>query len=237
MSAPLYDWKAFASPDAVAQAHADAVADRLGEAIAARGRAVLAVSGGTTPMRFFRALSTAAIGWEKVVVTLIDERFVPPTHDRSNEKLARENLLTGPAASARFVPLYSQAESVEAAARQASEAVSSLLPIDVAVLGIGTDGHTASLFPDAANADFLLSTRAREPVLAVHAPSAGEPRLTLALPVISQSRHVFLHIEGDEKRGVFESAMAEEPPRVPIRAVLDAAVGEIAVYWAPKERT
>ncbi|MGQ2908265.1 MAG: 6-phosphogluconolactonase [Aliihoeflea sp.] len=240
----------FADSDAVAKALAGDVAGRLAEAIAARGRAVLAVSGGTTPVRFFGELAKAAIDWSNVIVTLVDERFVPPSHERSNERLVRENLLIGRAAEARFVPMYFDAGSVEEAARLASEAVSRLMPVDVLVLGMGTDGHTASLFPDAVGIAEMLrppapSRAAPEPplpplegeetpstdvVLPVYAPSAGEARLTLSLAAICKARAVFLHIEGAQKRGVLERAAAE---KLPVAAVLAAAETPVVTYWAP----
>jgi 6-phosphogluconolactonase len=211
---------------------------------------VLAVSGGTTPVRFFGELSKAELDWGKVIVTLVDERFVPPGSDRSNEKLVREKLLVGQAAEARFVGMYSGAESVEAAAQRASEAVSGLMPVDVLVLGMGADGHTASLFPDAVGIAEMLETPSPSPaapeppltpegveerpsadvVLPVHAPSAGEARLTMSLAAICKARAVFLHIEGAQKRGVLERAAAE---RLPVAAVLAATETPVVTYWAP----
>lgn len=220
----------FADTDAVAKALAADVAGLLSDAIDMRGRAVLAVSGGTTPVRFFGELSKAEIDWGKVIVTLVDERFVPPSHERSSERLVRENLLVGRAQEARFVPMYANAESVEEAARRANEAVAGLMPVDVLVLGMGTDGHTASLFPDAVGVEAMLDATAGPAVVPVHAPSAGEPRLTLSLAAICKARAVFLHIEGAEKRGVLERAAAE---KLPVAAVLAATETTVVTYWAP----
>ena len=230
------DRREFASQQDLAEALADAVAEALRTAIDERGGATLAVSGGTTPMRFFRALSGRALDWSKVAVTLVDERYVAPSSDRSNERLLRENLLQRAAADCHLIALYSEADSVEAAARRADlRMLEILFPIDVVVLGMGADGHTASFFPDAENLDELLDPLTRQAVFAVHAPSAGEPRLTLALPRVASARMLVLHIEGRIKLDVLEQALAAPEPRLPVRRVLDAAETTPILYWAPNQ--
>ncbi len=228
------DWKEFASQEELAEAQADEIAGWLRDAVADKGIASLAVSGGTTPAKFFQALSRRTLDWSKVTVTLVDERFVPPTSDRSNEKLTRENLLRGEAAAAHFVPLYSDVVTVEAAAEKAEyRLVEVLFPLDIVILGMGTNGHTASFFPDAGNLSDLLDPKSPQTVMPMHAASAGEPRLTLTLPRIAEARHLVLHIEGTEKRRVFEEATSAASPHLPIRSVMDASVTEPIVYWAP----
>lgn len=228
------EWHTFETPSALADALAAAVAGELSAAVDARAGALLAVSGGTTPRLFMERLSEAPLDWEKVTVTLADERFVPPSSDRSNTKLAREHLLKNRAAAAIFVPLYSDAGDVGEAARLAASRISALpLPLDVVVLGMGTDGHTASFFPDAANIGDILAAEDGPAVLPVISGTAQEPRLTLSMPVISGARSVFLHIEGDDKKAVLERALAEEPP-LPIRAVIERTAVPVRVYWAPK---
>ena len=230
------DWREFATPQDLAEAQADAVAEALRAAIQDRGGATLAVSGGTTPVRFFRALATRALDWSKVTVTLVDERYAPPSSDRSNERLAREALLQGAAAQAHLIALYSDADSVEVAAQRADlRMLEILFPIDVVVLGMGGDGHTASFFPDAENLDELLDPLTRQAVFAVHAASAGEPRLTLALPRLASARMLVLHIEGRAKRTVLEAALAAPDARLPVRRVLDAAETTPIVCWAPDQ--
>lgn len=232
-------WEEFASGQEVAEALASVVAERLTEATKARGSALLAVSGGSTPPPFFRALSHKKIDWPRVTVTLVDERFVPPTSERSNARLVTQHLLQNEAARADFAGLFYDLDSVEAAAERAENALSVLpFPLDIAVLGMGTDLHTASFFPDAENVEELLAGEGGVRVLPVHAPSAGEQRLTLSMPTITQARFIVLQIEGAEKKTVLETALAaNDSPAPPICAVLEKAQTPVQIYWAPKQDT
>ena len=233
MAGTTYHWNQFTDSDALAGALAARTAGLLAHALALRGTALLAVSGGTTPGRFFAALSQTDIAWNKVTVTLVDERFVPPSSPRANAVLVREKLVQNRAAAARFVPLLRPGETLDRAAADSDRTVRELpLPFDVLMLGMGSDGHTASLFPDAAELERLLDPGAQRIVMPVHAASAGEPRLTLTLAGIVQARFVGLHIEGVEKRRVFEDALGNGE-RPPIRAVLDALPDPVEVFWAP----
>jgi 6-phosphogluconolactonase len=233
LSEARYGWNGFADRQDLAAALAGEVAGRLTGAVAERGTALLAVSGGTTPAKLFAALSTTPIAWDKVTVTLVDERFVPPSSPRSNAGLVAANLLQNKAAAARFVPLYHEAASIEDAAATDSEALRSLhWPLDVVILGMGGDGHTASFFPDAGNLDELLDPASRRIVLPVHAASGGEPRLTLSMARIIGAGFVALHIEGEDKRTAFDGAMGPGAKK-PIRRVIEAAPRPIEVFWAP----
>jgi len=225
----------FGSSSELAEALADRVSASLADAIAARGHATLAVSGGSTPVRFFEALSAKKIDWSNVTMTLVDERFVPPDHERSNEALVRRHLLKGEAATARLLGLWRDTNTVEEAAQRALLDIARLpTPLDMVVLGMGTDGHTASFFADAQGFGLLTDPTCPVPVLPVRAKSAGEPRLTLTLPVLAQARGVVLHIEGAEKETVLARALAGAPAsELPIRAVIDHAVGPLHIFHAP----
>jgi len=228
-----YHWNGFADRQELAAALAGLVAARLTKAVTERGTALLAVSGGTTPAKFFAALSRIPIAWDKVTVTLVDERFVPASSPRSNAGLVAANLLQNAAKAARFVPLYHEASGIEDAAASDDAALRSLpWPLDVVVLGMGPDGHTASFFPDADDLAKLLDPASDRIILPVHAASAGEPRLTLTLARIIDAGFIALHIEGEDKRTAFDGAVAPGP-RKPIRAVLDAAPRPVEVFWAP----
>jgi 6-phosphogluconolactonase len=233
MDAAARIWHEFASSEALAAGFSATVAKVLSEAVAARGKATLAVSGGTTPGLFFRTLSREKLDWAKVTVTLVDERFVPEDSPRSNAGLVAANLLQNEAAAATFVGLYSPAGNAQSAAQRANDAIGrAVLPLDAVILGMGSDGHTASFFPDANNLAALLDPNAHANVLSVHAPSGIEPRLTLTLPRIAEAGFIALHIEGAEKRRVLEAALDGEP-HLPVRAVFDHAKVPVQIFWAP----
>ena len=224
-------FREFASRQSLAESLAEQVAATLADAIAARGRALIAVSGGTTPVLFFRALSRAGLDWSRVTVTLVDERFVEPSSERSNEGLVRRTLLQGPAAAARFVPLYRTAPDAPDAFRETADELSGLeWPLDIAVLGMGGDGHTASFFPDAPNLGDLLDPDGGGDLKYVTSPSAVETRLTLSLARLAAARFIALHIEGEAKRKVLASVLEGE--KLPVRAVLEQARRPVEVFWA-----
>ncbi|MBB5073467.1 6-phosphogluconolactonase [Bartonella callosciuri] len=227
----------FETPAILALALADRVAAELSVSVLERKRATLAVSGGKTPELFFHYLSKADIDWQNIIITLVDERFVPTHHERSNEYMVRCHLLQNFAAKARFVGLYHKAVTAELAAFSAASRINTLpKPFDVTVLGMGTDGHTASFFPDADRLKQALDLQTQALVLPLHAKSALEPRLSLTLPVIIQSRCIVLHFEGTQKRDCFETACQDGSEiEMPIRAVLRHVHHLVQVYWSPDE--
>ncbi|MCO5063361.1 MAG: 6-phosphogluconolactonase [Rhizobiaceae bacterium] len=222
----------FASRQDLARALAEAVSGRLAAAIERTSSALLAVSGGSTPGPFFDVLSCTDIDWPKVTVTLVDERLVPDTSPRSNAGLVRARLLQDRASAAAFLPLFGTGDVAADAAATEARLRALGRPIDVVVLGMGNDGHTASFFPDADELDALVDPAAQRLVAGVHAASAGEPRLTLTLPPLLDAGFIALHIEGAEKHATLERVLAPGS-RLPIRRVMDAVDRPVEVYWAP----
>lgn len=192
----------------------------LGDAVAQRGVAAIALSGGRSPRPVLEALSGAALDWDKVIVTLVDERWVAPDHADSNERLVRETLLQGKAAAARFVPMKNGAADAYAGQAECEAAFAALpWPLDIVLLGMGEDGHTASLFPGAGELAEGLSTGAL--TLAVTPPAAPHQRMSMSAGAILASRHIFLQIGGAAKKAVYDRALAGGPvEELPIRVAL-----------------
>lgn len=210
-----------ASPAAQAEALAERVAEVLREAIVQRGEAVLEVSGGRSPVAFFERLAQQPLAWAQVWVSLADERWVAVDQDGSNEALVRRHLLQGEAAQARLLGLFQPAATLDEAAERADAALAELPRIDVLVLGIGDDGHTASLFPGNTLLAEALSPECARRVLPMQAPVAPHARLTLTLPVLARARLSLLVIQGEAKRLTLQRALVAGPiTELPIRAFL-----------------
>lgn len=199
----------FPSREALMAGAAARLEDALRQAIAARGAGCVALSGGTTPAPAYEKLAAEALDWPRVKFALVDERFVAPDHEASNEGLLRRTLAPALTAGAELVAMYSPAMDLEAAA-QAADARYAPLRIDLALLGMGGDGHIASWFPGSAGVAAALDPASKRSVLAVRAPQAyGTPeRLTLSLAAVARAGRVLLMITGEEKRAALASALA-----------------------------
>jgi 6-phosphogluconolactonase len=229
------EFKEFKDSLTLAAALAGQVAGLLRDGIRARGKASLVVSGGSTPAVFFAALSELELDWGKVVITLADERWVDPVEADSNERMVRLLLLRNRASAARFVGLKTGAATAALGEKECAEYLALVpRPFDVLILGMGNDGHTASLFPQAPRLDEALNMDSGLLCLAVTPPVAPHERMTLTLPALLHSRQIILHIAGPDKRVVYERALAEGPvAEMPVRAVLGQTVAPVAVFWCP----
>ena len=224
----------FPDPATLAASLAAAIANDLRTALTARGVASLALSGGNTPKRFLQALSLQSLPWKDIAVTLVDERWVPESSERSNARLLRGNLLQGAAAEARFLPLYRNAPEPEQALLEIERDLASLpSPFDAVVLGMGHDGHTASFFPGGDRLAEALDPATTARVLPMRAADAGEPRLTLTLPTLLAAHHLYLHLEGAAKQRVLEDAVAGTGAGAgyPVRDVLRHATAPVQVFY------
>lgn len=214
----------------LAEQLAETVFQGLQEDLNHQERVLLVVSGGSTPVPFFKALAAKSLPWDRVDVTLADERWVDEQSSDSNAKLVREHLLQGEAAAATFIPLTCGAATPEEGVDEVAKQVESLAwPASVVILGMGGDGHTASLFPDSPELTLALATE--ELLVAVRTPSQPQPRITFSADRLHQARRHILHITGDDKRAVLAKALnGDDVRQLPIRAFLTCP---LAIYWAP----
>jgi len=207
------------------------VTAQLGAALAARGVASLIVSGGKSPIAFFNALSRQHLDWTNVWISLADERWLEPTSADSNAHLVHEHLRVAEAAAAHFVPLKSSAATPQAGLA-ASTALLAVIPrpFDVVVLGMGEDGHTASLFPGADGLAAALDANNPAPLVAIDPSSAPYPRISMTLSALLNSRHLFLPLHGASKHVVYYSALREaSSERYPITAFLQQKTTTLTV--------
>jgi 6-phosphogluconolactonase len=223
----------YANNKLLVDAFSQQIASILKQAISKKGIASIAVSGGSTPKPLFAALSSIDLPWSKVYVTLADDRWVDLSDDASNEKLVRENLLVNHASVANFVSLKTEDANAEDAETEIANRLNALqLPLDIVILGMGEDGHTASLFPCSAQIGEGLNLHRIKPVLATQPTTAPHQRMSLSLATIVASPHVFLHITGDKKRNVLEQALSQHTAiEKPIKAVCDHC--SVNLIWAP----
>jgi 6-phosphogluconolactonase len=225
----------FADSNLLSRALSSQLAANLSTAIAARGLASLVVSGGKSPIKMFELLRAESLDWSRVCVALADERWVDPTDPDSNEKLVRDVLLKGPAAAARFIGLKNGAPTPDVGAVSAWETFARVpRPFDAVVLGMGDDGHTASLFPRSPNLPSAINPSAVAGCVGMWSPVAPHPRLSLNLSALLDSRRIVLLISGAQKWNTFSAASAEGPVQdMPIRAVLRQHRTPVDVMWAP----
>ena len=230
--------KFFNSKEELTAALALDIEQRIVAGIIKDNRAVICVSGGSSPKPAYQHLSELPIAWEKVDVVMVDERWVEPSHDKSNETFIKQTLLQNEAEKANFLPmknLQSSAFEGQAECENAFQALKQ--PFDITILGMGPDGHTASLFPHAQGLEKALSTN--NLVCAIEAiPSkvTGDitQRMSLSLHGIKQSKVIKLLISGEEKLSVYKQAkLSGNVEDMPLRAVLNQTDVEVQVYWAP----
>ena len=186
-----------------------------------------AVPGGTTPGPILEKLSEVQLDWTRVKVILGDERWVPNSHERSNSKLIMETLLKNEASDAQFIPIYADFATPEEGILHINKDIEACLPLSIALLGMGADMHTASLFPESINLKLALSIDAPT-LVSVSAPAISEPRVSLSARVFNSSPKKHVVFFGVEKRKALDDALSLDPLLAPVRAILEGAT----VHWA-----
>jgi 6-phosphogluconolactonase len=227
--------KRFGSAHALESEVASDIVTQLALAITARGHAGLLVSGGHSPAGLFEQLRTQPLDWGRVSIALVDERWVEPTDPGSNEGFLRETLLRDGAAAARFHGLKNPAPSPDLGAAAAWHASAGVpRPVDVTVLGMGDDGHTASLFPGSPNLRKALDLETPEGYAGMWSPSAPHARLSLNLRALLDSRRILIFLLGEAKLRTYAAACGPGPvEEMPVRAILRQQRVPVEVVWAP----
>lgn len=215
----------FSDTHTLAQQLADSVASKMQSIIDERGRVSLAVSGGTTPKAFFQKLSEKELDWAKVLITLVDDRWVESDDQDSNERLVKDNLLINHAKLAYFVPLKNAEETPKEGLMISENRLHEQIDeLDIVVLGMGLDGHTASWFPGSESLTQCLDEQAAACCFAVMDAPTFPQRMTMSLSLVLRSKHIYLHFEGEAKNKVFEQVCDEHDKHnfepMPVRSVL-----------------
>ena len=223
----------FNTQDELVEVLSNSIALHLQNAIKANGKASLVVSGGNTPKPLFIRLSEMPLEWDKVNVGLCDERWVPPGHKDSNENLVRTYLLQKKAKSAKFIGMYIDGVEIEEAEKTCERRIKrDLLPIDVIVLGMGNDAHTASLFPENYKLDKAFDLENESLCISIEPTTAPYRRMSLTRRAILDAVHIYLHFEGVEKLEVYQEAIGgEDMYKMPIRSVLNQELKDVEVYY------
>ncbi|MEM9208293.1 MAG: 6-phosphogluconolactonase [Pseudomonadota bacterium] len=224
----------YESRAAAAVAAAQIIKAAVCRRLAANDEATLVLSGGSSPLGVFTELLGLDMPWRRLHVTLSDERWVAPDHEASNERMLYRALLgKANAQAARFLPLYAADTSIDERSDSLSAQLRTLpFPFACSLLGMGEDGHFASLFPDAGNLAAGLDTDNPELVMPVRTAASPHPRISLTLSALSRSDTVVLLIFGEKKREVLEIAL-DEPGRFPVGTLLRQKRAPVRVLWAP----
>ena len=217
------------------QAFAQEIADKLQAGIDTNGTASLLISGGSTPRPMFAVLSEKDIAWEKVNIALVDDRWVSTDDSASNEKMANEALLINKASKANFVGMKTLQEDAFKAEQEVTEKLAHIQqPFDVVILGMGEDGHTASIFPCCEQLDEALTTD--KVIMATQPTTAPHQRMTFTKSALLNSKQLYLHLVGESKEAVLNQvASGEDEKLAPIRAFLNQTTVPMTVMLAKQK--
>ncbi len=236
------EWQAVEDRVQLAETLAEFTVQALNKGMAENGVGAIAVSGGSTPLAFFQALSAKTLAWTQAAIALVDERFVPATHSDSNERLVREHLLVNEATRAQFYGMVHPSRvaegDIDGNVHWVEQQYAQLpAQLDVTVLGMGNDGHTASLFPGAAELSNALHIETPHRVSKMQPKTAPHARITLTAPMIHRSKALVLHIVGEDKLHTVQQALnLNDPARMPIVQFLRGSAlqpAPLTIFWSP----
>lgn len=223
----------FETREEASVAAAEAIAERLAARLDAQSGASVVVSGGTTPDRCFDLLSEKPLEWRRTQIVLSDERWVPPDDDASNERLVRDALLKGEAVPAKLLSVFSMTTGIQARCDEVDQQIRlGPFPFACSLLGMGEDGHFASLFPDAENLEEGVDVDGEQLCIPVTTAASPHPRVSLTLAALARSDAIVLLMFGDNKLEVYEQAK-RKGSKLPVAHLLKQKKAPVHVYWAP----
>lgn len=234
MTGPI-DFRVFDNRPEASAAAAEMLASLIGDALAASpaAEASLVVSGGSTPGPCFDLLSEKALDWSRVTVIPSDERWVPADDPDSNERLIKNRLLQGPAVEGKVLSFFRTGLDASQAPRLIEKDLADLAqPFSAVLLGMGEDGHFASLFPDFDGLQKALDPQGKSACTMVQTSGSPHLRISLTLSALLNCVHTALLIFGEAKRNVFETA-SSGGSAYPIEALLHETQQPLTVIWAP----
>ena len=226
------NWYGSNTRESLAKDLSQSIGQLLSQSINHDGRASLAVSGGRTPVLVFEALSELDLDWSKVDLALVDERWVDASHEDSNELLVRQHLIKNKASEVNFTPIKNNAKTIKDGQILCQKSFQKIKqPFDVVVLGMGTDGHTASLFPCAEELNDAMDPNNSEGYVVTSPKTAPYERISLTYKAINSAKNIILHLNGSHKLKVLELAMShKDAEKMPIYAFLEDPIN---IYWSP----
>ncbi len=229
-------WHEFASREQFNQAVVQRLADTLQSASLSQKNILLGVSGGSTPMPIYQALAQKELAWNRVKLLLVDERWVPNNNADSNERNIRNAFSANAQAEKNIIGLWSNKTNLESAAIAADQKLAAMNDVmDAVVLGMGEDGHFASLFPSSLNFDAAISNQGSRFILPISPMPANVPhsRLSMSLAYIQRAKRIILAITGEKKKLVLQQAIAEgDVHHLPIAALFKANSSAVEIYWS-----
>lgn len=236
MTKHLPRWRIFDSRENLYSTLSQDIADALQTASVSRPQVLFGVSGGSTPIPVYQALAQCKLPWNKIKMLLVDERWVPTNHADSNERNIRQAFSSNPAAEKTLVGLWSDQPDLNAGAQAADQKLALInAEIDVVLLGMGEDGHFASLFPTSLQFKAAMSDTGKHFVFPISPmpEHAAHSRLSMSLAYIQASRQIILAITGENKRRVLEQAMLEgNIEQLPIAGLFKENSPAVEVYWS-----
>jgi len=223
----------FSDQEALIEALSQSILENLQKAIDEKGKASLMVSGGSTPKPLFEKLRKTVFAWDKVTIGLCDERWIDVSKEESNEHFVKKYLLQEEAAKAHFIGMYCEDTDIYTAQKICSHKIKEMLfPFDVLILGMGSDAHTASLFPENIRLEEAFDLKNQNFCIAIKPTTAPYTRMSLTRWAILGAKHIYIHFEGKEKISVYEEAIGgDDIYTMPIRSVLNQEIKEIEVYY------